>query len=256
MEAEFYAEYFEAEDRHWWFVGRRQIILRALERQLPPPSTNPRKILDVGSGTGAMLGHLRRFGEVQGVDPDEAAVAFCHQRGEGAVQQLPDPELPFPEGAFDLVTAFDVLEHIDDDRSMLAEIRRVLGPGGTFVASVPAYRWLWGPQDEISHHKRRYHAAQLVERLGTAGFALTHISYFNTLLFPAIAAIRLLRPYRPGAAELKSDFELTPPGRVNSALAALFSLEAGLVARARLPFGVSILVIATPQRRTRTPGRC
>jgi SAM-dependent methyltransferase len=243
MEPSFYAEYFEIEDRHWWFVGRREIFLRLLDRLLPPSRNGrPRRILDVGCGTGTMLLHLARYGSVQGVDADEEAVRFCRQRGIEYVQRAEVP-LPFEPEAFDLVTLLDVLEHVDDDRGMLRELNRVLRPGGMLLLTVPAYRFLWGPQDEVSRHRRRYVAREIEERATEAGFQLRRLSYFNTLLFPGIAAIRLLRPRRRGE-DLRSDFALTRPGRLNDLLGRVFALEASLLERIDLPFGVSILALA------------
>ncbi len=112
------------------------------------------------------------------------------------------------------------------------------------MISVPAYRFLWGAQDEISHHKRRYVAPQVRQRVTGAGFTIRRLSYFNTLLFPAIAGIRLVRPYKPGSAKLKSDFTMTKPGLGNTLLGRIFSLEAPLLARTNLPFGVSIICLA------------
>jgi SAM-dependent methyltransferase len=244
VDKDFYAEYFEIEDRHWWFVGRRRIFTRLLDEALAPAPAGGRRILDFGCGTGTMLGHLARYGEAHGVDFDPEAVRFCALRGVERVQLVTEGRLPFADATFDLVTALDVLEHIDDDVAAVAEIRRVLRPGGLLLASVPAYRFLWGAQDEISHHKRRYVARELRASLTGGGLAVQRVSYFNTLLFPPIAAIRILRPYRPGSADLRSDFGMTRAGRLNEVLARLFSLEQGLVARLRLPFGVSLLALA------------
>ena len=190
-----------------------------------------------------MLQQLSRYGTVDGVDSDPNAVSFCRERGIERVQRLTSQTLPWEAESFDLVTALDVIEHIEDDRAVLAEVRRVLRPGGTLLITVPAYQALWGPQDEISHHKRRYRARQVGERLTGAGLETIKLSYFNTLLFPPIAAVRVLRPHRPGR-ELKSDFTLTQPGRLNDVLARAFAAEAALVARFNLPFGVSIVAIA------------
>jgi SAM-dependent methyltransferase len=245
MHKEFYAEYFKIEDKHWWFIGRRQIFLQILDKYLGRRgSARTRRVLDVGCGTGTMIGHLARYGQAEGIDMDAAAVAFCHQRGVTAVQQVTGLPLPFADGTFDLVTALDVLEHIDDDRAMLRELYRILRPGGFFLLSVPAYPFLWGPQDDISNHKRRYVAPEIRERLTTTGFRVARLSYFNTLLFPIIAAVRVLRPYKPGSTDLKSDFTMTKPGPINTLLGRLFALEAPLVRRGNLPFGVSILCLA------------
>lgn len=244
MNKEFYAEYYQIEDKHWWFIGRREIFLRLLDKYLPPVNGRPRRILDVGCGTGTMLQYLAHYGDVLGIDADEEAVRFCHERGVEQVQQVTTAMLPFPAATFDLITILDVLEHIEDDRGTLRELHRVLRPGGTLLLAVPAYRFLWGPQDEISGHKRRYMAGEIRERLTTAGFRLRRRSYFNTFLFPIIAGVRVLRPYRPGSATLKSDFTMTRPGPANTLLARLFAAEAPLVARWNLPFGVSILALA------------
>ncbi|HEX8054580.1 MAG TPA: class I SAM-dependent methyltransferase [Thermoleophilaceae bacterium] len=241
MDTTFYSEYYEIEDRHWWFVGRREVLMRVLADHLEPG--RDRRILDVGCGTGTMLAHLGRFGTAQGVDASEEAVAFCHQRGLDDVGLLDDGPLPFGDDTFDLVTAFDVIEHVDDDLGLLRDFRRVVAPGGHVMVSVPAYRFLWGPQDEISHHKRRYVRRELTARFEEAGLTVLRSTYFNTLLFPPIAAIRVLRPAKP-AEELESDFTLTKPGRVNSLLGRVFASEARLVGRTDLPFGVSILALA------------
>lgn len=243
MEERYYSEYFKVEDRHWWFVGRRRIFMRVLDRHLGPGRS--RRILDVGCGTGTMLGRLARYGEPEGMDADAQAVAMCHSRGLERVRHVQSPPLPWEDGSFDLVTALDVLEHADDDRGLLRELTRVTRPGGLVLVSVPAFRWLWGAQDEISHHRRRYVAQELEERVAEAGLELRHLSYFNTLLFPAIAAVRLLRSRRrPASSAVRSDFELTGPGRLNDLLGRLFAAEAPAVARLRLPFGVSILALA------------
>ena len=213
MREDFYAEYFRIEDRHWWFVGRRNIVLSMLathfSRGRDPRTT---RILDLGCGTGTMLAHLRRFGDAQGVDADQRAVGFCRARGEERVQLLESQTLPFPDDTFDLVTALDVLEHIEDDGAAMQEVARVLRPGGTLLATVPSYGWMWGAQDEISHHFRRYTAPQLRNLLKQAPFESRRLTYFNTILFPPIAAIRLARRLRPGEAVPRSDFEMTPAG--------------------------------------------
>src|SRR3954469_10987363 len=108
MDTSFYSEYFKIEDRHWWFVGRREVLLRVLESHLNGASD--RRILDVGCGTGTMIQHLSRFGTAEGVDASEEAVAFCRQRGINRVQVVAGGPLPFPDASFDLVTAFDVIE--------------------------------------------------------------------------------------------------------------------------------------------------
>src|SRR3954452_13936037 len=211
MREEFYGDYFDYEDWHWRFAGRRRIILNFLDRYLGPPSqTRGRRILDVGCGTGSTLGALERYGTAEGVDPDPEAVRFCLERGLERVRQGTPPPLLFRDDAFDLVTALDVLEHVDDDVALLREIRRVIRPGGAALLTVPAYEFLWGAQDEISHHRRRYTARVLRERMEGAGLAVHRLTYFNSFLFPTIAAVRIGRRLLPRDREKapQSDFEM------------------------------------------------
>jgi SAM-dependent methyltransferase len=245
MREDFYAEYFRVEDRHWWFIGRRRIVLSMLSTHFSPghdPATT--RILDMGCGTGTMLTHLRQFGDAQGVDADEQAVGFCHARGETRVQQLESDTLPFADDSFDLVTALDVLEHIEDDGAALREVVRVLRPGGTFLATVPAHPWMWGAQDEVSHHFRRYGARELRERIRESGLRLERLTYFNTILFPPIAAIRLgRRLVPPRGREVRSDFGIAAAGPLNRVLARAFGSEARWLSRSDLPFGISLLAL-------------
>jgi SAM-dependent methyltransferase len=212
-------------------------------------------VLDVGCGTGAMLAHLSRYGRVLGVDADAAAIRFCRRRGVREVRHVPPGPLPFAGGSFGLVTALDVIEHVPDDAAAVREITRVLTPGGVALITVPAFPILWGRQDEIAHHLRRYRARDLRALVEGADLELLELSHFNTVLFAPIAAIRLARRLarrRPADGDLRSDFAMTRPGRLNDLLARLFAAEAPLVARRRLPFGVSILALA---RKAYSPAR-
>jgi SAM-dependent methyltransferase len=252
MREDFYPEYFRIEDRHWWFVGRREILLTLLDRYVGPHPSGTRRVLDVGCGTGTMLGYLSRYGNAEGVDSEGAAVSFCRERGIENVTRATVPPLPFDDGRFHLVTALDVIEHLDEDARTLAEIRRVLAPGGVFVGTVPAYRFLWGNQDVISDHKRRYSAPAFREDLLAAGLVPRRVTYFNSLLFPPIAAVRLGRRLLRRERRARSDFEMTDEtGLANRLLARLFAAEARLLLRRDLPFGVSVLAIAeVPTRRS------
>jgi SAM-dependent methyltransferase len=236
------------EDVHWWFVGRRRILLQLLDRYLGTSNGQERRILDVGCGTGTMLTHLAAYGKAQGVDIDEEAVGYCLERGLTDVQVGALEKLPFADASFDLVTALDVVEHLDDDLGALREIGRVLRPGGQLLMTVPAHRFLWGDQDEVNMHKRRYVAAEIRERLTATGFQVRRVSYMNAFMFPPIAAIRLLRRLehrlRPRTTQ-ESDFRYPAPRPVNFLLATIFGAEAPIVRRINLPIGVSILALAS-----------
>lgn len=241
MEPDFYARYFELEDRHWWFLGRRKIFLATLERYGPANAT---RALDFGCGTGTWLKHLERFAPVAGVDGDEAAVAFCHARGRREAQHLPaGAPLPFDDASFDIVTALDVIEHIEDDVAALTELRRVLRPGGTLLIAVPAFPMLWGDQDEISHHFRRYRRPELRAKAEAAGLSIRHASYFNTALFPVVAGIRLARRTIRSPRADKTDFTMGPAA-ANRVLTRLFAAESRVVPARSVPFGISLMLVA------------
>lgn len=247
MNKQFYHEYYEIEENHWWFIGRRTIIFKMLDGYLTQqPDRQQRSVLDVGCGTGLNLQYLSHFGQAQGIDIAEEAIQYCNERGIQNVQQIESQlPLPFKDNSFDLITLLDVLEHIDDDQSTLNELYRILKPNGTFLITVPAYRFLWGTQDEVNYHKRRYTASEIEAVLAKAGFTLHRLSYFNTLLFPVIAGIRLMRNVLPKPSELKSDNSMTKPGLINTLLAKFFASEMMLLKYCNLPFGVSIIGIAS-----------
>ncbi|HEV2477215.1 MAG TPA: class I SAM-dependent methyltransferase [Candidatus Dormibacteraeota bacterium] len=232
------------EDIHWWFVARRRIFLSLLDEYLKGGSASPPRILDVGCGTGTMLTYLARYGTAEGIDMDEDAIQYCHERGLTRVSQAGAERLPFADGTFGLVTALDVIEHIDDDRAALREVLRVLSPGGSFLVAVPAYRFLWGRQDDINLHKRRYVARELRERLTTTGFEVVRLSYINAVLFPAIAAVRLVRHLIPKPERVQSDFSFPAPRPLNFLLGHVFGAERFMVRQFDLPFGVSIMALA------------
>jgi SAM-dependent methyltransferase len=241
MEIPTYAAEAAIEADHWWFVGRRGLFAALLKGfPLPPDAA----ILDVGTGTGANLRLLRDLGfaRVVGVDFSAEAIRFCAEKGLGSVQPGDVCALPFADRRFDLVFATDVIEHVEDDLAALREIRRVLRPGGHLLLTVPAFPILWGLQDEVSHHRRRYRLPLLVARLRAAGFAPQRYFYFNYLLFlPILAARRLMRLLQ---IRLASEGELNAKW-LNRALTSLFRLDVKTAPWLRPPFGASALVVAT-----------
>ena len=236
MEERIYDLMRQKEEGHWWFRGRRAVIDALLART---GLTGPVRVLDAGCGTGGNFATYARFGEVEGVDPSPAAVDYCHRRGLSGVVQGDAERLPFEDGRFGLVTATDVLEHVRDDRTALTEMRRVASSDGVLLITVPAYRWLWSPEDERLGHHRRYTYRRLRERLTNAGWNPWFPSYFNTILMPPVAiAKRLVRSPAAG-----NDLDRTPDW-LNGALAHPMHLEAALIRRgARLPAGVSLGVV-------------
>ncbi|MDX1593110.1 MAG: class I SAM-dependent methyltransferase [Gammaproteobacteria bacterium] len=241
MHPEAYRLMARVEDLHWWFRARREIIRDAIARLPLGPGA---RILEAGCGTGGNLEMLGAFGELQACEPDREALAVARAKGSGRVEHghLPDG-MPRDAVDLDLVCAFDVLEHIDDDAATAAELGRRLAPGGHLVVTVPAFGWLWSAHDEAVAHKRRYTRPQLVGLLRSAGLEVRRCSYFNTLLFPVVALVRLGR--RLLRLEDDGTAEMALPGRLlNRLLYAVFRSERHLLARFDLPFGVSLLAVA------------
>ena len=242
---DYYGEYAVFEERNWWFVSRRRIIRRVLQKHLPP-AVEGRRVLDAGCGTGINLRLLREFGDVDGVDNSELAISFCHALGEESVRQADLCDLPFESGSYDLVTALDVLEHIEDDRGALAELVRVCRPGGRLLLTVPSFPSLWSDHDIVNHHVRRYHPRDFRELVSETGLNIQHESGMNFFLLPVAYLWRTYRKIfrqRPSPQGPRADnTHQAPP--VNALLRAIFSAESPLIAGPGLPLGLSILCLA------------
>jgi len=238
MERAIYDQMRVLQQDHWWFAARREILAGQI-RRLPLP--RPAQILEAGCGPGGNLAMLQRFGEVSAIEPDEQSrdYAAAHSGADVRHGLLPQvvPDFGKP---FDLVAAFDVIEHVPDDAGAVAALGAMLKPGGFMITTVPAYSWMWSDHDAAHHHKRRYALPTFRKLFEGAGLTVRRASHFNTLLFPPIAAVRLAK----NAAGLTGGDEAMPPAPLNGVLKAVFGLERGLLAAADLPFGVSILLIA------------
>lgn len=235
---------FDVEDDHWWFVGRRAVVFAQIEDALGTQAGKPaypgRQILDIGCGTGATMDHLRKYGEVQGIDLAMIPLSFSRRRGHQRTMCASATELPFADESFDLVTALDVVEHLDDDVKGLGEIRRVLKPGASAVIYVPAFMALWGPNDDQSGHKRRYRLPQLQAAVTAAGLRVERISYSNFAMFLPIWLGRKLLNLL-GRTEA-SENRINHP-RINTLIGWLFASEANWLRHHRLPFGVSVVCV-------------
>ncbi|HYR77144.1 MAG TPA: class I SAM-dependent methyltransferase [Pyrinomonadaceae bacterium] len=241
MEQHTYSIMYEVEEKHWWFAGRRHIIAGFVERACRDLGKLQPRILDVGCGTGANLQMLSKFGVAEGVDVSVAALDFCRARGLAEVKQGAAESLPYEDAAFDLVTGLDVVEHLDDDIAGLKEMRRVLRPGGRAVLFVPAFMFLWGVQDDISHHRRRYTLPDLKRKLREAGLTVERATYANLTFFAPILMGRLLMRligWRPA-----SENNITISA-LNGLLGRIFSVESWWLRRLNFPFGVSIVCVA------------
>lgn len=241
MEPGVYAAMAAVEDRHWWFRARRAIAAHILRRLDLPPST---AILDVGSGTGGNLAMLARFGRVHPMELNAEARAISDKRNlaKAAEGMLPE-QIPFGAQKFDLITMFDVLEHIERDLDTLTALRARLSDNGYLLITVPAFPSLWSSHDAIHHHKRRYRLPQLVQLAERAGYAVRLVTYSNFWLFPMVSAARFLERLR-GERHQAGPLLAIPRAPLNRLLEVVFASERHLIGVLRAPFGVSIVLLA------------
>jgi SAM-dependent methyltransferase len=241
MQQHTYSIMYQIEERHWWFVGRRRIIESFLARVCADLKCDRPHILDIGCGTGANLEMLSRFGEAEGVDVSTEALAFCRERGLQNVRQGEAEHLPYEDGSFDLVTGLDVVEHLDDDVAGVREMRRVLRPNGRALLFVPAFKFLWGVQDDISHHRRRYTLEGLKRVVCEAGLEVERATYANIAFFVPILLGRLLMRatgFRPAS---ENNINV---GVLNGLLGRILGAESSILRHVNLPLGVSAICVA------------
>jgi SAM-dependent methyltransferase len=244
MQQHTYAIMYEVEGAHWWFAGRRRILegfLAQVAPTLPVAAGERPRILDVGCGTGANLEMLGRFGDAAGVDVSADALAFCRARGLTDVHEGAAEALPYQDASFDLVTALDVVEHLDDDVAGLREMWRVLKPRGCALLFVPAFMWLWGVQDDVSNHRRRYTLTELRRAVAAAGLQVERATYANVTFFAPILLGRLLM--RATGARPASENNINIAA-CNGLFGRALGAERHWLRRANLPFGVSAICIA------------
>jgi len=241
MQSHHYPILYQVEERHWWYVGRRRII-RSLVEKIFATLDNPNpRILDVGCGTGANLKMLADYGKAEGVDISQQAVDFCRERGLGSVKLGAAENLPYENDSFDLVTSLDVVEHLDDDVAGLREMRRVLRPDGRLLLFVPAFMFLWGVQDDVSNHRRRYTLPGLLRAVEAAGFAVEWSSYANISFFLPVLVVRSVMRWLGLRADTEYGINIS---LMNGPFSRLFAAERFILKGGKLPFGVSAVCIA------------
>lgn len=240
MDEAVYAAEAKIEATHWWFVQRRRLFAGLIRQTGIAPDA---VIVDIGTGTGSNLRLLRDMGfrNVAGIDPSPDAARWCAEKGLGAVRQGDIRALPLPDASVDLILVTDVVEHVNEDRHALSEIRRVLRPGGAALITVPAFPSLWGLQDERSHHHRRYRMRPFLALLGESGLVVERKFHFNYLLFiPIYLARQVISLFR---LRLDSENDVNNPF-LNRMLSAIFRFDVATAPYLRPPFGVSILALS------------
>lgn len=240
MDRDYELQTHQAEDRHWWYRGRRTVLEGVIAGLGLPPGA---RILDAGCGSGRNMVELARHGGVTGIELSETSAALARERGAGEVISGSVLEMPFADDSFDLAVSLDVIEHLEDDLGALRELRRTVAPGGALLVTVPAYQWLWSGHDEINHHHRRYTRRSLQRVAEQAGWHQARTTYFNSLLLPVAILLRVLDRVNTKTTESSLDLWV-PPEPVNRALEVPLMLESQMIARGgRIPAGLSLLSV-------------
>lgn len=224
----------ETEDS-WWYRGRISVVRSALRRAHTPKRNTA---LDLGAGYGGMCSLLKDYAEsIDAFEPDREAMRELAHRGYRHIYT--DVTQALAE-KHNIVGLFDVLEHIENDESMLNRLHDSLAEDGVLILTVPAYQWLWSAHDERNRHFRRYRACELRQKLVESGFEVRVISYWNTVLFPVAALMRMLG--------IAGESSLSPNSFINTILLQLIRLEAFITRVVSLPFGLSLVAIAVKKK--------
>lgn len=238
----------EVEGRSFWCRSRNRLLFSLLRRFAP--RDRPVKLLEIGCGTGNVLSALRQLPNFELTGSEIYLNGLKHaQRRLPDVRfiQLDATDMPFRD-EFDVVGAFDVLEHIPDDARVAQQTYAALRPGGLFVVTVPQYQWMWSDLDEIVKHQRRYSRRQLLNLLTGAGFEIQLCTSFVSTLFPAMAAVRILSHRQPAAqrdTREAFDNQVRLSGPANTFCDAAMHIDEVLIRLgASLPFGGSLAVVA------------
>ena len=242
MNKEYVQEYIQLEKTHWWFVVRKRIILYFLHKHAKGSSL---KILNIGAAGGESSEWLKEFGEVISVENESFFIDYLRSKRIN-VTAASVLSMPFDDNSFDLVCAFDVIEHVQDDSAALEEINRVCKPQGTVCITVPAFRSLWSNHDVVNRHFRRYTKKELHRTMEAAShLSLQESAYFNSLLFlPIFFARKIAVIFSIGKKQGRSDFELyKTPSWLNTLLKSIFSLELPLLKMVSFPAGVSLICV-------------
>jgi ubiquinone/menaquinone biosynthesis C-methylase UbiE len=241
VEVEEYQRNYQLEQTYWWFVGVRAMVERLLS--LSGKGGSLGRVLDIGCGTGALLEQLNgRSREIWGLDNSQEALQFCRKRGLTNLVLADATRLPFDSDYFDLVSAIGIIEHVQDDDALLAEIWRVLKPRGVLILLTSSFPYLWSMHDTANNHQRRYYLRPLRNRIEQVGFETLRFSHLNFFLFPLLAPAlighRLLFGTRSAHPRRIMP---TPPRWVNRWLTSVLRLEARWIGHLTFPWGVSMI---------------
>jgi len=245
MNLEEYHKMHALEANYWWFQGRRRVILDTLAQNVKQtPSQAKPVILDIGCGTGMMLEDLEKIGDATGLDFSMVALEYCRKRGIRNVGRADVRHLPVKDNSVDVITALDLIEHIEDDHGLMREFQRVLKPGGIAIMSVPAHKSLWSGHDVALHHFRRYEKPEFRQLVEEAGLRPRKYSYgMATAYLPAVT-IRTAKKLLGRDTVKSSSDEFPLPSWMNSILKKSVEAESAWLKRFNLPIGLSLLCVA------------
>jgi SAM-dependent methyltransferase len=249
METEFENSYHQVEAQHWWFVGRRHLIVALLRKMRAQTSG---RILDIGCAGGATIQRLNEegFSQVSGIDISSEAITQSRRNGLTDVYIMDAQAPDFPDAHFDIIIASDVLEHISDEDAAAREWFRLLSPGGTLIALVPAFMALWSAHDEANQHRKRYRLHELRQCLEASGFETQRASYWNFLLFVPAVMVRMLQRTISGHRQMDVNLRL-PPSFANQFFSFLLRVENRIIAAGfNWPWGLSALIVVRRPRTT------
>jgi SAM-dependent methyltransferase len=235
-----YATMAEREQTYWWHLGRLRII-QAYVRRAKSGKKNLR-ILNIGCGTGGTIDMLENFGKTDNVDISDEAIKFMKRHGYKRITKVSGVKLPFKAKTYDVVGAFDVLEHIDKQVAALKEWKRVIKDDGAIIITVPAYQWLWSDHDVSLHHKRRYTTKRLAEAAEQAGLEPEKKSYAIVFSLPLIVGFRFVNKVLGRKTDSETSY-VDVPDWANSLFSKLLYSEAKLHQTMQFPFGTSVVAI-------------
>ena len=240
MEKEDLIQMNKFEKEYWWHVGRRYFLDKLLKKYSSDSIKN-KKIVDFGCGMGGNYKFLSKYGKVVGVDSSKISIDYCKKEKQ-QIKLTNGVNLPFENDSIDLLTSFDALEHIKDDRAMIKEYLRVLKSGGKIFITVPAYTFMWSDHDEVLGHYRRYNVNQLKNKFDESKFTSIKTSYYVCFLFPIILIFRIYRIIFSRYLIKKTSY-ISLPKNLNNLLTLTIKAESFLSNKFNLPFGCSVVAV-------------
>lgn len=247
MNLEEYHRMHALESTHWWFQGRKTMVDRLLRQYLPAGAQESTRYLDVGCGTGLLLQDLSKQGHAVGLDFSPVALEYCRGRGIQQLTRADACHIPLRDDTFDVVTAMDVIEHIDDDKGILTEFRRILKPGGIAIMTVPAHKGLWSSHDIALHHFRRYEKPEFRALVESVGLTPIKYSYFMTTAYLPAVLIRSARKLLPTKQDHHRSDEYPVPAWLNRTLKKCVDTESAWLTHRNLPVGLTLLCVAVKE---------